>query len=74
MRSDFSFPRAPRTIDWAALFISLIFAHPSAMLFLYLLCQGAEGPAYSPVVPVSLVCPCGFGTVWEDTSLPSSSW
>lgn len=29
---------APRTIDWVALSISLIFAHPSALLFLYLHC------------------------------------
>lgn len=74
--SDFLFPSAPSTIDWAALFISLIFAHPSAMLFSHLLCRGPEGPECSPVC----VCrqawesPCGFGTMGEDTSLPSFPW
>lgn len=76
MSSDFLFPSAPSTIDWAALFISLIFTHPSAVLFSHLLCWGPEGPACSSgcVCPQAWESPCGFGTMGEDTSLPSSPW
>lgn len=77
MSSDFLFPSAPSTIDWAALFISLIFAHPLAMLFSRLLCWGPEGPDAHLCVSTSMgesvwLWDCGRGYLTSQLSLVTS--
>lgn len=54
---------APGTIDWAALFISLIAAHPSATLFLHLHCRGGRRAyMHTCVCAQAWECLRGFGT------------